>query len=829
MASKWLLESGGFSGSGATPTAVATPVPTRVQQKQTPVQTQSQGVTAKPGENKIFSGGLLNKAFDVLRLPEYAGTGYLQGATQYAKSKGLLKAAPFTNPVEFGKSMIAGIKNIPKSVQERREFGREAGQYNVAEDLGVKNKYAQSAVNLAGSLAMPSLAVGKILPKIPGVSAITSKVGGVVNKGVEMARNIEPIAKVVEKVDPFFRRPELAKLVSQVEETIGTRQSKIINQVLESAQNLTPLEQARVGRVLEGSITADPKLAKIAEPLRELTEQIGKEALDRGLISPETWEKMRGKYMTHIWNVMRKEGTSIPMSSAIIPRGGEQFFKKRKGAEGFIKEFAPAMIKGLGTEVKSIEQANLYKKIAETYGKKAGEFLEAGEAYAPAAILNSRAGKVLQGIALPKDVVDIMERTMTVNKKGLVDKAYDLWKKGKTIYNVPGYHVRNLLSNQILSDMSTEQGIPKTLFNYGKAVSQYKGKGDQSFVNAAKSVGLIGRKNIGAGFQEALDVSGYGSKVNPLQKVDRALTGFQNASEETSKLNVFTAWMNKLAKDAGKSIQEALKDETILKAAKDKAEEAIFSPYRIGKTERGIMSKVTPFYSFARQAIPFTAKTALNRPGTLTKYEKAKTAVEGLTPERKGEPIPDYAKGQIRTPFKDKEGRSYYFNPQFIYPWGNIDNAGGDISKGQLPFGLSLPPTLTIPAEAITNKQLYTGKPITSSKSKSKQREDYINWFLRSVGPTAISSAQKAKAALTGEQDYAGRKRNIPATLLDIAGLKTASFVPEEQKKYQKQNIIYQIRDINSEIKKWKKSNDPKKQKYIDELIQQRRELLQAK
>jgi len=385
-----------------------------------------------------------------------------------------------------------------------------------------------------------------------------------------------------------------------------------------------------------------------------------------------------------------------------------------------------------------------------------------------------------------------------------------------------------LISNQILSDMSTEQGIPKTLFNYGKAVRQYSGKGNQEFVEAAKKSGLIGRKNIGAGLQEALDVSGYG-KTNVLKRADRALQGFQNASEETSKLNVFTAWMNKFAKEAGKSVKEALSDETILKAAKDKAEEAIFSPYRIGKTERQLASKVVPFYSFARQSIPFTAKTALQRPGAITKYEKAKTAVEGITPEREGETVPSYAKDYIRTPAKDKEGRSYYTNPQYILPWGNIgDNIGGDLGRGQLPFGLSANPMFTLPAEAIMNKQLYTGKPITSSKSKSKQLMDYVNWFTRSVGPTAISNIQKGVSAIKGEEDWAKRKRNIPAAALDIAGIKTASFVPEEQKKFQRSTVKKDLRDINYEIQNLKKGNDPNKEKYINELLQEKQKLLDS-
>lgn len=809
------------------------PVPQTIQQSKA-VASVSQQKPAQP--RQYGSGNLLDKAFDVLRTPEYAQAGYVQAGAQKAKELGVFNKAPIQALSSIPSVLKAGIKAIPEAIKTRREFGREAGQYNIAEDAGVKNKYAQTGVNLATSLAAPSLALGpvfkgagKIAQKIPGVTKATEKIAGLGTKVVDFARKTEPVAKVIEKFDPFFRNKEFGKMVTTAEDVIGNRQSKVVNLALDSAKGLKPEEQRLVGKILEGQVVDDPtgKYNAIAKPIRELSDAIGKEAVDAGLLDPKSYEKYRGKYMTHIWEQMAKKGEQVSFGRGIVPKSKGQFFKQRKGEKGFIEEFTPAVVKGLGSEVKDVEVSRLYKEIAAKYGQKAGAYLEPGRAFAPSSIIGSKAGKVLRNVDLPKEIVDIMEKTMVPKQKGILDKAYDMWKKGKTIYNVPGYHVRNLVSNQILSDMSTEQGIPRTLFNYAKAVSQYKGKGDQSFVDAAKDVGLIGKQNIGAGFEEAMNVAGYGKSKNVLQKADRTLTQFQNASEETSKLNVFTAWVNKLAKESGKAVGDALKDETILKAAKDKAEEAIFSPYRISKAERGIASKVVPFYSFARQATPFVAKTALNRPGTLSKYEKAKTAVEGLTPERKGEFVPDYAKGQIRTPFKDKEGRSYYFNPQFIYPWGNLDEAGGDIKKGKLPFGLSVNPLATIPAEGIMNKQLYTGQPITKSSSKRQQTKDYLKWAAKSIGPTVLSSAEKIIGAATG-QEVGGRKRNIPATLLDVAGIKTASFVPEEQKKYQRTNVIYQLKDINSEIKKLKKQKNPD-QKVIDELLQKRKELLQNK
>lgn len=784
------------------------------------------GTTIKPTDSSqhFMGGGLLSKAFDLMQLPYYAIAGGVKSGVEEAKKRGIFQDAPIKHLGDVPGVLGAALKGMPAGVENRTQYGNEKQDFNLAKEAGVNDPTAQAGVNLVASLTAPNLALGKIVKSIPGVSKLTSAVGSKVAPILEgvnkFAKETPQIAKVVEKFNPFFRNPELGNIVKATEEQVAKRQSQVINMVESAAKGLKPEEQKTVGKILEGIVVDDPtgKYEKIAQPIRELSDAIGKEAVDLGLLDPASYEKFKGKYMSHIWEQMGKGGEKVNFGSNIIPKEAGKFFKQRTGKEGYIQEFSPAVLKGLGTEVRDVEVAKMYKQISEKFGQEAGSYLEPGRSFAPSSILGSKAGKVLRTRDLPESVVSAMKATMTPQKRGIFDKAYDLWKKGKTIYN-PGYHVRNLASNQILSDMSTEAGLPKTIVNYVKSVGQYRGGGDQSFVNAAKESGLIGRKTLGGAFDEAMNVSGYGKKQNILQKIDKGLTGFQNASEETAKINVFTSWVKKEAKRLGKTVQDALKDENIIKTAKDKAEEAIFSPYNINKTERGIASKITPFYSFTRQATPFVTKTALNRPGTLTKYEKAKKAIEELSPDRAGEYTPDYAKDQIRLPAKDKEGRSYYANPQYIYPWGGLnEDVGGNLGKAKLPLGLSLPPQVTMPIEALSNKSLYYGTPITKSSSKTKQLNDYLSYFKRGLGPTLLSSADKLKSAITGEEDWAGRKRNIPAAIADVAGLKTSSFVPSEQQSFDMGDRNKKIKEMNKEISKWKKSNDPNRNQYIQDL-----------
>lgn len=818
MASQWMIDRvKGTSSQGQTPvgTPVKQPAPVTQPVKSSPV-TQPR---------KYLTGSLTDKVFDILRTPEYAQAGFVKAGVEKAKQLGVYNKAPIQALTSIPKVLSSAVKSIPTSIKNRQEYGREAGQFNIAEQAGIKNKYAQSGINFATSLAAPSLALGSVakgVGKIPGVSKAIGKVGKVGGKAVEFARKTEPVAKFVEKFDPYFKNPALGKLVKEAEDRVASRQSQVFNMIQKSTKGLKPEEQRIVGEILDGKIVSDPtgKYNKIAQPIREMSDAIGKEAVELGLLDPASYEKFKGRYMTHIWDQMRKGGESVNFAKGVMDRGLQSTLgKQRKGAEGYISEFGPAVTKGLGSEVRDIEVAKMYKQIAEKFGSEAGDIIESGKGFAPSSIVSSKVGKSLRNKELPQSVIDAMTKTMTPQKRGIFDKAYDLWKKGKTLYN-PAYHVRNVVSNQILSDMSTGEGLGKTVFNYGKAVKEYKKGGE--FYEAARDAGLIGRQTLGGAFEEAKKTAGIASKGNIFHKADQGVQKLQNVSEETAKLNVFTTWVRKAAKEAGKSVQDALKDESIIKMAKDKAEEAIFSPYNISKAERGLASKIVPFYSFTRQAAPFVAKTALNKPGTLTKYEKAKESIEGLSPDRTNEYRPDSAKNQIRLPVKDKEGRSYYADPTYVLPWGSMgEDAGGNLSRGRLPLGLSLAPHITIPAEAIMNKQLYYDQPITKSKSKSKQIEDYKNYFIRSLGPGVLSSGQKLKSAIAKEPDWAGRNRNIPSAVGNFFGAKTASFIPEEQKKFDASDVNKEIKAIRLEINKLKRGNDPKKELYIKELQQQ--------
>ena len=802
------------AGSSGIP---ASPQPTQVARpmvNQPAQQPQQSNPNATP-QGKIFTGSWWEKLLDIPQLPQYAYAGFLKGG--YGEADRQKEAGTYNSNGDLGKHIqnvgtriLSGIKAIPSGIENRTSFNAEPGNVDVAEKLGIENPYAKGAYNLGLSLAMPSLPVGKIA-KATGVSNV---VGKVTSKAADALRGIQPIAKAIENVNPFFRNPEAGKIIQEADKAMQSRLNDVYKVVQTASEGLTPAEQMRVGQILEGSITTDPgsKFAAIAEPIRRLADEVGAEAVKLGLLNEESFNALKGKYMSHIWE--EAQNVSQDFSKG-IPKIDTTFYKQRKGAEGYIKQFGPAVFKGIGTEVKNNEIAKLYKNIIDKFGVAVENTPNLPNpenfVYAPDVIKNSKMGQAFGKILIPKEVADYLTELATTKDRTLFDKVYDFWKKGKTIYN-PAYHVRNNISNQILSDMSTGEGVVGSAVGAAQSAGELAGKGDQTFVQVATDIGLIGRKNFGEMYGKTLETAGLESGAKKtigtaLSSVDKGLTGFQNKSEEAAKLNVFKSWINKFAQEAKVTVQEALQDPEILNKAKAKAEEAIFSPYNISSKERGLVKRLgIPFYSFARQSIPFIGKTYLDNPGRITKYEKYKTAVEGLTPEDSGQAKPEWADNAVRLPVKDKEGKNYSFDPSYIYPFGNLGEGQG----GRLPLGLSLSPFITEYAQQAANKDFYFDQPIAKSNVPEKATKQRVEHAIRTFAPQLYSTlgipatglpeaSGKLYGAATGKPDFAGRTRSPVSAILDAFGFKNSVLRPEEQASFDAKDKRDKIKSIQSE------------------------------
>lgn len=983
MADAWLekfIQQKAAEKKGGVPTS--TPAPQPVAQVQPVRQIQQAQPTAAPiskqpvsTHGKLFSGGPISDALDVLRLPEYAISSFAKGTRSKAEEyQSRANGSGQTAFQKFGlggmaDALVSGAKNVLPGVQNRTQFGREEGDYNLGKNLGVKNDLAQTAINFGAALTIPAPPLGKIasltskvVSKAPGAA----RVGGVVSKGtsaaIDYARSTPKISSAIEKVPglEYFRNPEAGKIIQGATDVATRRISGLYNQINDMAKGLTPAQRVKIGQIIEGGISNDSKLVTRANEIRRISDGIGKEVVDAGLMSPESFAKFKGKYLSHIADIVKQDATAAFNKPKGMLSYVSDAFKQRKnilgsgGQPDYVREFQFPSFKALAGEIQNVESQKALKAIADKYGSEIGttptnlsrelintliknkpkipksglgdipyeqtgvykenvgqQLLDTLRKKIPAItpegttmgsklkvtnkglrtslggvgsmpgpklpkqnilsidsgisksftgprttstgevlledILPSQISKQFKGIKVPQEVAEYVGKKYTKSNPNILsiaaDKALNAWKLGKTIYSGPGYHARNLMSNQILSDYSTGAGLPKTISGYTRAVKAYLGKGDtkmSQYLQELKDSGVINRVDIGQGI-ENLKPSVFGQGKSTLKKVVDSPKKFQTATEETAKLNVYSFFRNK-----GMGIREAVA----------KAEEAIFSPYNISSSERGLTRGLVPFYSFTRQAVPLVAKTAIKKGGTLTKYEKAKTAVEGLSPEGAGEKPP--TPGSVRLPIKDKNGKYVYADPTYVIPHGNFDSSAG----GQLPFGLGVNPLISEAASQAYNKDLYFDQPIAKSNVKERAGAQRIQHGVRTFAPNILptdfiggipsklvgkipglpdwakgsaginykaSGGSKLYDAFTNAPDYAGRTRSKIQAILDTFGLKSASVNPD-QPKFDASARTKALKSIDSEmrtIRGDRRLSDKDKAELLQDLLKARQEVSQ--
>jgi len=729
------------------------------------------------------------------------------------------------------------------------------------------------------SSAVDFLKLGK---KIPGVSKFTQKfLKPLAKYGDEAIDFIKKgrVGDVIETLEPGFKAPGAKKLIDESLEAASTRVNKLHKYIKGVVGKLTPAQQRIVGDLIEDSTKVldqvDEPLRIAAQKLNDIADDIGREGVElyemtKGKVglNPESFNDLKGKYLPHIWNELVKVGDEDFISKA--PSSLLNFWKKRKGKLGYIKEAGPAAFKGLATQITANEVARGYIEIAKKFGiklddakkilvKEGPEALESF-GYLPKDLKDLGMNVLFKDVKLPPEVVSLI-RGITPKAKAVTnldkawqaglkvhDKAMNAWKLGKTIYN-PAYHVRNIISNQILANMATGRGIPLTIVDSFRNLVTYLGKGSQKYVNAAEDISLIRKASLVDNYKILMEQADLVQK-GAIEKFGDLWKGLQNHSEDIAKLSVFKNSIDDVVAAGSRSLDEVLLDPQVVKTAKDLAEEAIFSPYRIGAGERALMSRIVPFYSFSRQVIPFTIKTAVTHPERIAQFQKAKYATEALSDDVvQEEDRPDWQKGSIQLPFDSKPldpkaGEPIALDTSYLYPWGNLtEGPGASVKKGQLPGGLSLNPFIMEGGQQLFNKDLYFDQDIQTSKlpgfslkdmTSTKPRRAMSQRFAH-IASTVLPSAYrtyfgKLKPAIEGVPDYAGRDRELWMAVFDAFGLKTTVLRPDDKKMFDIIDQRKELKEIKSQmysVAADQRLDDVEKQELLNDYVKEIEKLFQ--
>lgn len=445
----------------------------------------------------------------------------------------------------------------------------------------------------------------------------------------------------------------------------------------------------------------------------------------------------------------------------------------------------------------------------------------------------------------------------------LYKKSLQAWKFGKVVLN-PATHMRNMMSNSVLLDMSglsfKEQGalLPKAakeLFNNGEIYQE------------ARSQGLFGNEFISKEVHDLISSS--------LQKSSSHLVGLQEAFGKAASPGFIKRGLTKL----GQIYQS---EDQVFKLAKymhargqgyskevaaAEAEKWLFNYSDVPEAIRLAKDYYSPFISFVSKASPRFFETVIERPWKLAKYgiffnalgnlgnaldetedsrfgmintlgnflpddmkretyaypqwrvesvlpEWAQTNLTsvgwpiGWLPEKIEQQAKEY--GQtiprlIRLPIKDKYGREQWLDLTYILPFGDLGEKGGasvvDIPRVLFPQH----PLLDLMQGFTTNRDPFFGKPISFEGDPLKAQK-YMQFIAKTMLPNLFPggySFDKLMAAIGKQEDAQGRLRSLPIALLDVAlGLKVRPFDPDEEMTYRLQERERTIQDIQQEMKR---------------------------
>ncbi len=516
-------------------------------------------------------------------------------------------------------------------------------------------------------------------------------------------------------------------------------------------QTLPEKSQLRMGEFIRGEkVTLNPKELVLAKEAKQVLYDLGKQAVDLGLLSEKAFFKNAGRYMPRLYTTKEYQGLLTQYGLTKPNRLDLSRFKRRKDIPKEVREAMGEILtpgypvaKGVSQLTHDIETARWFGGIAanrewaivkqpkltaagkpSTYkrttyhpitGKPIEHFGVRKEFVGPIPKdfkqlpANPKLGRLSEAYVHPEIHADLQEtiRVMDMPEK-IWRKSLGAWKFGKVILS-PKTHARNLTSNSILAHLGGlpmyEQ--PKYLI---RAAKEMRGKGKHW--KAAKEEGLL---------RTTFTTAELGALFN---RVESQLGGIK-ASSIPEKMGIIgegwikskkgMAWAAKMYEAEEQWFKMAKYIHNVEKggmgpaaAAKD-AEKWLFNYGKLTRFQEKYRTKWygAPFATFTFKAIPRIMEAAIKTPwrfalpgAIIYGIEQAAQRKIGDTPEeikaKKGLRkewmqgsflgIPNFA----RVPIVDDFGREYYLNLTYTTPWGDLAEGGGfgPIPGGLMPFSM---------------------------------------------------------------------------------------------------------------------------------------------
>jgi hypothetical protein len=647
-----------------------------------------------------------------------------KAAAAAGKSKGALEAAEAALRLETEAAKRAGLADEVLELTER--LARTESQ---AKRLGVPTALAPTAREQveAGQRALLSVAGQPVIRGAPVIGALAR--GGQALAGSRFgtgARKLfDPRYGKSEALEPLAERfagrevregeiagREIAEsLGKDIDEAVagGTREeaaSRLFREAetLGSAAPFTLKTQDILSKQLAREQAAGiPVKALSAETKSYIPRTVLSKDAIRWLSDPKNERTVRS-YLA------RKYSTKQGFQERRLPELLEEYtgdlnklFEERLGAgkKWFVEDPAVQIGARVASGEKAVAMAKLFQAAAQKFGEPMREGLVPAEELLSRAALTPEVATRFAGKGIPPEIADellgMADRITSPEAiQGLtqvLDKTLALYRGALTV-PFPAYHVRNVVSDTMLSWLGTSTGaMLKTIGPaFRLAVQALKNPSVLAFYEA---LGIL--RGSGARFIQG-ELPALARRLPKAGKAGRAYATF---SEN------FTRVWHFLAKKA-----EGLSDVEAAASVKKN----LFDYSDLTGAEKILAKRIFLFYPWTRKVIPKVMTEYFENPGKMAALTRATVpgpGAEGPIPEqvKRTAAIPIWAgpqgEEQFLTGFGSPLEELSKFDP--TGGAGGVLGGGAEILKR---IGQQVAPVWRAPAEAALGKDLFTGRDI---------------------------------------------------------------------------------------------------------------------
>jgi hypothetical protein len=776
--------------------------------------------------NKIYSGGIISDIFDTLNALQYGVVGTIKGK---GFIEGVKTRQSFTDKDALGDKGIPGLV-VGTLLDIAVDPLTYVAPATIVKKVPVLAKLAKG---------LKTVALGEKVIKTIDIGAETgkklSKTYEAVEGGSKIGRYLAQKLSWMQGADPVFRNTFERGLKNTA---ISTQ--KVVD-LIRGLTSLTPsaasklLRRDETGRFIrvgidELSKTLKPDEFEAVSKMYNKIDNLGKEAVDLGLLSKAKYEDNIGEYIKNAYTdyelgkskgIFGKAAVGIKgIKARVAGLTPEQMI-----AKGQIDNPAYLMFKSAIDLSKDVENAKMFKIVAEKFGT---DVAQDGFTKLPSGTrLGSLAGKYV-----PDNMATYLKEVYEPSANTIQKQLVNNFKFFKVVMN-PGTHARNIISNKILNywKLGMNPLDPRVIKSDVTALKEIS-KGVGKWSDEARPLGYNLDTFASAEMKGLLDspeAMGLGKKLGSTWgKVKKTLGDMYQAEENAAKLSAYI--FQRTVKN--------LKPEDAWKAA----ESATFNYAQVTPFVRKLRESMFgfPFITFTVKSTPVALETAYKTPQRISVIGKIKQAIEQQADiketekERANEPSWVKDGFYVKLPIKDKEGRSAYFDLTYILPFGDI-MSGNFFERGQnMKTGTpqSIPETLMNKSPFIQlvgsiykNRDFYGNSIWKDTDSSDKQLTDLMTYLTKAYVPPLIGDQLPGGYNEKGERQNKGivsslgasaenQKRNLMQELLRNVGAKIQPIDADIQETYtewNKKKALERLLIENGVLDEFTRTYKPKK------------------